>query len=183
MYTIISLNICFITKDVFTFQFLLHILSSFFNFLTEWIKHLQIHIVQRGAVRPLIEMLQSPDVQLREMSAFALGRLAQVLYSIFFIYLLEWHLVCFPSLVLKVFILFGRAAFHLPNNKFHNSSYICSKALFLSSWLFHFFFNFSWWIVLRIEWQDLVKFLAETEKKIYLFRKLIIKLVLLTMVV
>ena len=36
------------------------------------------HIVQRGAVRPLIEMLQSPDVQLREMSAFALGRLAQV---------------------------------------------------------------------------------------------------------
>ncbi|KAG6582287.1 ARM REPEAT PROTEIN INTERACTING WITH ABF2, partial [Cucurbita argyrosperma subsp. sororia] len=37
----------------------------------------KIHIVQRGAVRPLIEMLQSPDVQLREMSAFALGRLAQ----------------------------------------------------------------------------------------------------------
>ncbi|GMP34796.1 hypothetical protein CsSME_00007520 [Camellia sinensis var. sinensis] len=33
---------------------------------------------QRGAVQPLIEMLQSPDVQLREMSAFALGRLAQV---------------------------------------------------------------------------------------------------------
>ncbi|KAL6293382.1 hypothetical protein ACE6H2_001524 [Prunus campanulata] len=32
---------------------------------------------KRGAVRPLIEMLQSPDVQLREMSAFALGRLAQ----------------------------------------------------------------------------------------------------------
>lgn len=40
---------------------------------------LQVHIVQRGAVRPLIEMLQSPDVQLKEMSAFALGRLAQVL--------------------------------------------------------------------------------------------------------
>ncbi|KAJ0034740.1 hypothetical protein Pint_24860 [Pistacia integerrima] len=37
----------------------------------------KVHIVQRGAVRPLIEMLQSPDVQLREMSAFALGRLAQ----------------------------------------------------------------------------------------------------------
>ncbi|MCH94350.1 ARM repeat protein interacting WITH ABF2 protein, partial [Trifolium medium] len=36
-----------------------------------------VHIVQRGAVRPLIEMLSSPDVQLREMSAFALGRLAQ----------------------------------------------------------------------------------------------------------
>jgi HEAT repeat protein len=36
------------------------------------------HIVQRGAVQPLIEILQSPDTQLREMSAFALGRLAQV---------------------------------------------------------------------------------------------------------
>lgn len=36
------------------------------------------HIVQRGAVQPLIEMLQSPDTQLKEMSAFALGRLAQV---------------------------------------------------------------------------------------------------------
>jgi len=40
--------------------------------------------VQRGAVRPLIEMLQSVDVQLREMSAFALGRLAQV-YFLFLI--------------------------------------------------------------------------------------------------
>jgi len=39
---------------------------------------LQIHIVQRGAVPPLIEMLHSVDAQLREMSAFALGRLAQV---------------------------------------------------------------------------------------------------------
>ncbi|KAF5455049.1 hypothetical protein F2P56_024664, partial [Juglans regia] len=37
----------------------------------------KVHIVQRGAVRPLIEMLQSPDTQLSEMSAFALGRLAQ----------------------------------------------------------------------------------------------------------
>ncbi|WCJ23718.1 ARM repeat protein interacting with ABF2 [Euphorbia peplus] len=37
----------------------------------------KVHIVQRGAVQPLIDMLQSPDVQLREMSAFALGRLAQ----------------------------------------------------------------------------------------------------------
>ncbi|XP_070666582.1 ARM REPEAT PROTEIN INTERACTING WITH ABF2 isoform X2 [Malus domestica] len=37
----------------------------------------KVHIVQRGAIQPLIEMLQSPDVQLREMSAFALGRLAQ----------------------------------------------------------------------------------------------------------
>ncbi|KAG1331726.1 ARM REPEAT PROTEIN INTERACTING WITH ABF2 [Cocos nucifera] len=37
----------------------------------------KVHIVQRGAVQPLIEMLQSPDIQLKEMSAFALGRLAQ----------------------------------------------------------------------------------------------------------
>ncbi|XP_021291445.1 ARM REPEAT PROTEIN INTERACTING WITH ABF2 [Herrania umbratica] len=37
----------------------------------------KVHIVQRGAVRPLIDMLHSPDVQLKEMSAFALGRLAQ----------------------------------------------------------------------------------------------------------
>uniref|UniRef100_A0A1J3FJN4 ARM repeat protein interacting with ABF2 n=1 Tax=Noccaea caerulescens TaxID=107243 RepID=A0A1J3FJN4_NOCCA len=35
------------------------------------------HIVQRGAVGPLIEMLQSPEVKVKEMSAFALGRLAQ----------------------------------------------------------------------------------------------------------
>ena len=44
---------------------------------------LQVHIVQRGAVRPLIEMLHSSDVQLKEMSAFALGRLAQVIIVIF----------------------------------------------------------------------------------------------------
>ncbi|KAL0371310.1 UNVERIFIED_CONTAM: arm repeat protein interacting with a [Sesamum angustifolium] len=36
-----------------------------------------VHIVQRAAVPPLIEMLHSPDAQLKEMSAFALGRLAQ----------------------------------------------------------------------------------------------------------
>ncbi|CAL9219793.1 unnamed protein product [Arabidopsis halleri] len=35
------------------------------------------HIVQRGAVCPLIKMLESPEVKLKEMSAFALGRLAQ----------------------------------------------------------------------------------------------------------
>ncbi len=33
--------------------------------------------MQRGAVPPLIEMLGSSDVQLKEMAAFALGRLAQ----------------------------------------------------------------------------------------------------------
>ncbi|KAG6382957.1 hypothetical protein SASPL_157310 [Salvia splendens] len=37
----------------------------------------KVHIVQRGAVPPLIEMLQSSDAQLMEMSAFSLGRLAQ----------------------------------------------------------------------------------------------------------
>ncbi|KAL8548327.1 hypothetical protein ACS0TY_007596 [Phlomoides rotata] len=37
----------------------------------------KVHIVQRGALPPLIDMLQSPDIQLKEMSAFALGRLAQ----------------------------------------------------------------------------------------------------------
>ncbi|KAL6993096.1 hypothetical protein U1Q18_011215 [Sarracenia purpurea var. burkii] len=37
----------------------------------------KVHIVQRGAVPPLIEILQCPDSRLREMSAFALGRLAQ----------------------------------------------------------------------------------------------------------
>ena len=38
------------------------------------------HIVQSGAVPPLIEieMLQSPEPKLREMAAFALGRLAHV---------------------------------------------------------------------------------------------------------
>ena len=34
-------------------------------------------IVQRGAVPPLIAMLSSIDVQIKEMAAFALGRLAQ----------------------------------------------------------------------------------------------------------
>lgn len=34
-------------------------------------------IVQRGAVPPLINMLSSGDVQIKEMAAFALGRLAQ----------------------------------------------------------------------------------------------------------
>ena len=42
-------------------------------------RFMQVHIVQRGAVKPLIDMLESSDVQLKEMSAFALGRLAQVI--------------------------------------------------------------------------------------------------------
>ena len=39
---------------------------------------MQVHIVQRGAIEPLLEMLQSSDSQLKEMAAFAIGRLAQV---------------------------------------------------------------------------------------------------------
>ncbi len=35
--------------------------------------------MQCGAVQPLIRMLEATDPQLREMAAFALGRLAQVL--------------------------------------------------------------------------------------------------------
>jgi hypothetical protein len=34
-------------------------------------------IAQRGAIPPLIRMLGAPDTALREMAAFALGRLAQ----------------------------------------------------------------------------------------------------------
>lgn len=34
-------------------------------------------IVQRGAVPPLVEMLKIDDRQLREMAAFAVGRVAQ----------------------------------------------------------------------------------------------------------
>ena len=45
-------------------------------------RFMQAHIVQRGAVQPIINMLQAPDMQLREMSAFALGRLAQVISSL-----------------------------------------------------------------------------------------------------
>lgn len=37
----------------------------------------RVKIVQRGAVPPLIEMLKMADKSLREMAAFALGRLAQ----------------------------------------------------------------------------------------------------------
>ncbi|WZZ58201.1 hypothetical protein YC2023_058308 [Brassica napus] len=37
----------------------------------------EVHIAQRGAITPLIKTLQSSDEQVVEMSAFALGRLAQ----------------------------------------------------------------------------------------------------------
>ena len=37
----------------------------------------RVRIVQRGAVPPLVQMLKTQDRSLREMAAFALGRLAQ----------------------------------------------------------------------------------------------------------
>lgn len=52
---------------------------------------LQAHIAQRGAIPPLIEMLQSSDTQLKEMSAFALGRLAQVFILYYYYYLYVYN--------------------------------------------------------------------------------------------
>ncbi|XP_068472914.1 ARM REPEAT PROTEIN INTERACTING WITH ABF2-like isoform X1 [Phaseolus vulgaris] len=37
----------------------------------------KVHIAQRGAIPPLVDMLKSSDAELQEMSSFALGRLAQ----------------------------------------------------------------------------------------------------------
>lgn len=54
----------------------------------------QVHIVQRGAVRPLIDMLESPDAQIKEMSAFALGRLAQVIFLSFTYCMAMIHKTC-----------------------------------------------------------------------------------------
>jgi HEAT repeat protein len=44
--------------------------------------------VQRGAVRPLIRMFEASDPRLREMAAFALGRLAQVLIAVALVFVL-----------------------------------------------------------------------------------------------
>ncbi len=41
----------------------------------------QVNVIQCGAIRPLISMLEAPDPQLCEMAAFALGHLAQVLIT------------------------------------------------------------------------------------------------------
>lgn len=64
---------------IFCFHALIAV-CFFYDICDHLIPIKQVHIVQRGAVRPLIEMLQSPDAQLKEMSAFALGRLAQVYF-------------------------------------------------------------------------------------------------------
>ncbi len=55
--------------------------GTFLDFL---VRHMNLHIYepQRGAVQPLIRMLEASDPQLREMAAFALGRLAQVLIAV-----------------------------------------------------------------------------------------------------
>jgi hypothetical protein len=52
--------------------------ETFLGFL---VRHMNLHTYEPrgGAVQPLIRMLETSDPQLREMAAFALGRLAQVL--------------------------------------------------------------------------------------------------------
>jgi len=55
--------------------------GTFLDFL---VRDMNLHIYepQRGAVRPLIRMLEASDPQLREMATFAVGRRAQVLIAI-----------------------------------------------------------------------------------------------------
>ncbi len=55
--------------------------------------YFQVHVVQRGAVRPLIRMLEASNPRLREMAAFALGRLAQVLIAVALLFALTENLV------------------------------------------------------------------------------------------
>ncbi len=61
--------------------------------------YFQVHVVQRGAVRPLIRMLEASDPRLREMATFALGRLAQVLIAVALVFVLYF---VSPCLVLSV---------------------------------------------------------------------------------
>ncbi len=61
--------------------------------------YFQVHVVQRGAVQPLIRMLEASDPRLREMAAFALGCLAQVLIVVALIFVLYF---VSPCLVLSV---------------------------------------------------------------------------------
>jgi hypothetical protein len=56
--------------------------------------YFQVHVVQRGAVRPLIRMLEASDPRLREMAAFALGRLAQVLIAVALVFVLFFVSPC-----------------------------------------------------------------------------------------
>jgi HEAT repeat protein len=59
--------------------------------------YFQVHVVQRGAVRPLIRMLEASDPRLCEMAAFALGRLAQVLIAVALVFALTENLVFLSS--------------------------------------------------------------------------------------
>jgi len=61
--------------------------------------YFQVHVVQSGAVRPLIRMLEASDPRLREMATFALGRLAQVLIVVALVFVLFF---VSPCLVLSV---------------------------------------------------------------------------------
>lgn len=53
--------------------------TTMLYFLPILMKSFKQAIVQRGAVRPLIEMLRSPNLEARELSASALWRLARVI--------------------------------------------------------------------------------------------------------
>ncbi len=55
--------------------------------------YFQVHVVQRGAVQPLIRMLEALDPRLRETAAFALGCLAQVLIDVALVFALTENLV------------------------------------------------------------------------------------------
>ncbi len=61
--------------------------------------YFQVHVVQRGVVQPLIRMLEASDPRLREMAAFALGCLAQVLIAVALVFVLFF---VSPCLVLSV---------------------------------------------------------------------------------
>ncbi len=61
--------------------------------------YFQVHVVQRGAVRPLIRMLEASDPRLCEMATFALGRLAQVLIAVALVFVVFF---VSPCLVLYV---------------------------------------------------------------------------------
>ncbi len=56
--------------------------------------YFQVHVVQRGVVQPLIRMLEASDPRLREMAAFALGCLAQVLIAVALVFVLFFVSPC-----------------------------------------------------------------------------------------
>ncbi len=72
--------------------------------------YFQVHVVQHGAVRLLIRMLEASNPRFREMAAFALGRLAQVLIVIALVSTLIENLVFLSlqsaKIITLVFIVF-----------------------------------------------------------------------------